>query len=48
MSLRLWLPLKGDLVNRGLEPGIKVTNNQNLVTFVNDGKLGDQCAQFDG
>lgn len=47
MSLRLWLPLNGNLINKGLEPGIKVTNNQNLVTFVNDGKLGGQCAQFD-
>ncbi len=46
MGLRLWLPLKGDLINRGLEPGIKVTNNQNLVTFTNNGKLGGQCAQF--
>ena len=44
-GLRIWLPLTGDLINRGLEQGIEINNTG--VTFDDAGKCG-QCASFNG
>ena len=44
MSLRVWLPLNGDLRNNGLS-NITVTNNG--ATIDNNGKIG-KCYSFDG
>ena len=44
MSLRVWLPLNGDLTNNGLS-NITVTNNG--ATIDNNGKIG-KCYSFDG
>ena len=44
MSLRVWLPLTGDLHNQGLDP-VEVINNG--ATIDNSGKIG-QCYYFNG
>lgn len=44
MSLRVWLPLNGDLQNKGLDGDIAVTNNG--ATINNKGKIG-KCYQFE-
>lgn len=45
MSLRVWLPLNGDLENKGLDGNITVTNNN--ATINNNGKIG-KCYYFNG
>lgn len=45
MSLRIWLPLNGDLENKGLDGNITVTNNN--ATINNSGKIG-KCYYFNG
>ena len=45
MSLRVWLPLNGDLENKGLDGNITVTNNN--ATVDNNGKIG-KCYYFNG
>lgn len=42
MSLKVWLPLTGNLENKGLSEGINFT--QSSLTY-SDGKIG-QCAYF--
>src|SRR5574344_1089372 len=45
MSLKIWLPLNGNLENLGMaDATFSATNNP---TIVNDGKIG-KCYQFDG
>ena len=44
MGLRIWLPLNGDLENKGLDD-IVITNNG--ATIDNNGKIG-KCYSFDG
>ena len=44
MSLRVWLPLNGNLNNYGISD-ITVTNNG--ATVDNNGKIG-KCYKFDG
>ena len=43
MSLRVWLPLNGDLRNQGLDGNVSVTNNGAVVN--NSGKIG-ACYSF--
>lgn len=45
MSLRVWLPLNGNLENKGLDGNIIVTNNN--ATVNNNGKIG-KCYYFNG
>lgn len=44
MSLRIWLPLNGDLENKGLDDIVIVNNG---ATIDNNGKIG-KCYSFDG
>ena len=46
MSLRVWLPLNGDLKNKGLDGNISLYNNTGAIINEN-GKIG-KCYYFDG
>ena len=46
MSLQIWLPLKGDLHNQGLDQTVKSTSNSGAI-INNNGKIG-KCYSFDG
>lgn len=43
MSLKIWLPLNGNIENQGVS-NIPIINNG--VTFVDGGKIGNKCASF--
>lgn len=43
MSLRVWLPLNGDLENKGLDGDLQISSIGTL-TFINNGKIG-KCYQ---
>ena len=43
MSLRVWLPLNGDLRNKGLDGDLQISSI-GILTFINNGKIG-KCYQ---
>lgn len=46
MSLQVWLPLSGELVNQGLDG--QVLTNSNVTLNATNGKIGTYCASFNG
>ena len=46
MSLQVWLPLNGELINQGLDG--QVLTNSNVTLNATNGKIGAYCASFNG
>ena len=46
MSLQVWLPLNGSLINQGISNSHLITKTDNLNLISSGGKVTPQCALF--